>query len=151
MTPEEIKTGMPLLVPFVATCHLQYDEVGPQRAVLRLPDEPAFHNHVGGAHAGAIFTLAESASGAVVLAAFGDLLDRVTPLAARAEISYRKLQKGPVTATAVMERSVDEVRAGVDAGELVQFPVQVTMTDGSGQTTSEMTISWALKPHTRRA
>lgn len=151
MTPEEIKAGMPLLVPFVATLRLEYDEVAPERTVLRLLDDPAFHNHVGGPHAGAIFTLAESASGAAVMAAFGDLLDRVTPLAASATIHYRKLQKGPVTATAALGRPVDEVLAGVEAGELVQFPVEVVMTDEAGTVTSELTISWALKPHRKPA
>ena len=151
MTPEDVKALMPQVVPFVGTLGLLYDEVAPTRAVLRLPDEAAFHNHVGGPHAGAIFTLAESASGAVVMAAFGDLLDRVTPLAASAEIAYRKLQKGPVTATATLGRPVEEVLAGVDAGELVQFPVTVAMTDQDGALTSEMTISWALKPHRKPA
>lgn len=150
MTPDEIKAGMPALVPFVGTLRLEYDEVAPERTVLRLLDDPAFHNHVGGPHAGAIFTLAESASGAAVLAAFGDLLDRVTPLAASAQITYRALQRGPVTATAALGRPVDEVRAGVDAGELVQFPVSVVMTDSGGAVTSEMSIAWALKPHRRQ-
>ena len=47
-----------------------------------------------------MFTLGETASGAVVLAAFGQLLDRAVPLAVRAEIAYRKLAMGPVLATA---------------------------------------------------
>ncbi len=140
---------MPLLVPFVGTLGLEYDVVETERAVLRLSDDAAFHNHVGGPHAGAIFTLAESASGAVVMAAFGDLLDRVTPLAASATITYRKLQKGPVTATAVLGRPIADVLAGVEAGELVQFPIAVTMTDESGLVTSELAINWALKPHQR--
>ena len=149
MTPEDVKALMPQVVPFVGTLKLVYEEVEPTRAVLRLLDEPAFHNHVGGPHAGAIFSLAESATGAVVMASFGDLLDRVTPLAATAQISYRKLQKGPVTATATLGRPREEVLAGVEAGELVQFPVDVVMTDEAGTVTSEMTVSWALKPHRR--
>ena len=147
MTPDQISTLMPTMVPFVGTLGLMYDEVATERAVLRLSDDPAFHNHVGGPHAGAIFTLAESASGAVVMAAFGDLLDRVTPLAASATITYRKLQQGPVTATATLGRPIAEVLAGVEAGELVQFPVEVEMTDTQGTVTSQLTISWALKPH----
>ena len=151
MTPDEVKALMPQVVPFVATLRLEYDEVAPERSVLRLADEAAFHNHVGGPHAGAIFTLAESASGACVMVAFGHLLDRVTPLAAQATISYRKLQKGVVTATAAIGTPVEEVLAGVERGELVQFPVEVVMTDASGTVTSEMSISWALKPHARPA
>ena len=145
---DAIRELMPQLVPFVRTLGLEYLELSEGRAVLRLSDDPAFHNHVAGPHAGAIFTLAESASGAVVIGSFEDLLPTVTPLAASAEIAYTKLQKGPVTATAVLGRPAEEVRAElVEMGRTVQFPVEVTMTDEGGTETSRMSISWALRPH----
>ena len=145
---DAIRTLMPQVVPFVKTLGLEYLELDGERAVLRLNDDPSVHNHVGGPHAGAIFTLAESASGAVVIASFEDLLSRVTPLAASAEIAYLKLQKGPVTAEAVLGRPAAEVRAELDeTGKTVQFPVTVTMRDASGTETSRMTISWALRPN----
>lgn len=145
---DAIRTLMPELVPFVKTLGLEYLELGEGRAVLRLSDDTAFHNHVGGPHAGAIFTLAESASGAVVLGSFEDLLPTVTPLAASATIAYTKLQKGPVTAEALLGRPAAEVRAELEAtGKTVQFPIEVTMRDGDGTETSRMTISWALRPH----
>ena len=133
--------------PFVKTLGIDYLELDAERAVLRLRDEPTFHNHVGGLHAGAMFTLAESASGAVVIASFEDLLTTITPLAASATISYVRLAKGPVTAEAVLGRSAAEVRAELaETGETVQFPVQVTLTTEDGRTNAEMTISWALRP-----
>ena len=145
---DAIRELMPQLVPFVKTLGLEYLELDDGRAVLRLSDDPAFHNHVAGPHAGAIFTLAESASGAVVIGSFEDLLPTVTPLAASAEIAYSKLQKGPVTATAVLGRPADEVRAELaETGKTVQFPVEVTMADEAGNETSRMTISWALRPN----
>ena len=145
---DAIRELMPNLVPFVKTLGLEYVELDAARAVLRLPDEAAFHNHVGGPHAGALFTLAESASGAVVIGSFEDLLPTVTPLAARAEIVYLKLAKGPITAEAVLSRPAAEVRAELDeTGRTVQFPVEVTLRDGDGAQTARMTISWALRPH----
>ena len=145
---DAIRETMPQLVPFVKTLGLEYLELSEGRAVLRLSDDPAFFNHVGGPHAGAIFTLAESASGAVVIGSFEDLLSRVTPLAASAEIVYTKLQKGPVTAEATLGRPADEVRRELDeTGKTVQFPVTVQMRDAEGNDTSRMTISWALRPH----
>lgn len=144
---DAIRETMPQLVPFVKTLGLEYLELSEGRAVLRLADDPAFFNHVGGPHAGAIFTLAESASGAVVIGSFEDLLATVTPLAASAEIVYTKLQRGPVTAEALLGRPADEVRQElVDTGKTVQFPVHVQMRDTDGNDTSRMTISWALRP-----
>ena len=70
------------------------------------------------------------------------------PLAASAEIAYTKLQKGPVTAEALLGRPAAEVRRELDeTGRTVQFPVTVQMRDEAGDDTSHMTISWALLPH----
>ncbi|MEU0842424.1 DUF4442 domain-containing protein [Streptomyces sp. NPDC005962] len=133
-------------VPMVRTLNLEFVETSAERAVVRLPDQSDFHNHVGGPHAGAMFTLAESASGAVVLAAFGDQLGRAVPLAVRAEIDYKKLAKGPVTATARLGRPVADVVAGLDAGERPEFPVRIEITREDGAVTGEMSITWTLRP-----
>ncbi|GLV75743.1 MULTISPECIES: DUF4442 domain-containing protein [Streptomyces] len=135
-------------VPMVRTLNLEFVEASPERAVLRLPDQPDFHNHVGGPHAGAMFTLAESASGAVVLAAFADQLGRAVPLAVRAEIGYKKLAKGPVTATATLGRPAAEVIAELDAGQRPEFPVNIAITREDGAVTGEMSIVWTLRPQT---
>ena len=81
-------------VPMARTLGIEFTGVTPRRAVARLPDQPALHNHVGGPHAGALFTLGESTSGAVVLAAFSEQLARAVPLAVRADITYLKLARG---------------------------------------------------------
>jgi uncharacterized protein (TIGR00369 family) len=135
-------------VPMAATLGLEFLETTAERAVVRLPDRPEYRNHVGGPHAGAMFTLAESASGAVVLAAFGAELHRAVPLAVRAEIAYRKLAMGPVTATAALGRPAAEVIAVLDAGERPEFPVEIAIRREDGAVTGEMTVVWTLRPGT---
>ncbi|MER6688678.1 DUF4442 domain-containing protein [Streptomyces minutiscleroticus] len=134
-------------VPMVRTLNLEYLETTPERAVLVLPDQGEYHNHVGGPHAGAMFTLGESASGAVVLAAFGDQLSRAVPLAVRADIAYRKLALGPVKATATLGRPAGEVVAELDAGRRPEFPVAVEIQREDGAVTGEMTVVWTLRPN----
>ncbi|MFF3561201.1 DUF4442 domain-containing protein [Streptomyces sp. NPDC002574] len=134
-------------VPMVRTLNLEYAETTAERAVLRLPDQADYHNHVGGPHAGAMFTLAESASGAIVLAAFADQLSRAVPLAVRAEISYKKLAMGPVTATAELGRPAAEIIAELDKGERPEFPVTVRIRREDGAVTGEMSIVWTLRPN----
>ncbi|MGI5466576.1 DUF4442 domain-containing protein [Streptomyces sp. CA-132043] len=134
-------------VPMARTLNLEYAETTAERAVVRLPDQPDFHNHVGGPHAGAMFTLAESASGAIVMAAFGSQLTRAVPLAVRAEIGYKKLAMGPVTATAELGRPVDEVIAELDEGKRPEFPVNIAITREDGAVTGEMSIIWTLRPN----
>ncbi len=148
---DTIRTSMPAAVPFISTLGLEYLELSDEHAVLGMPDQERLHNHVGGPHAGAMFSLGESASGAVVLAAFSDLLNEVTPLAASAHIDYLALAKGEVRARATLSRSVADVRAELNAGGLPQFPVSVQITDAQGVLTGEMTVTWALKPHRRPA
>ncbi|MFJ4806554.1 DUF4442 domain-containing protein [Streptomyces murinus] len=134
-------------VPMVRTLNLEFVEVTAERAVLRLPDQPDYHNHIGGPHAGAMFTLAESASGAIVLTAFGDQLSHAVPLAVRAEIGYKKLAMGPVTATATLGRPVAEVVAELDAGGRPEFPVAIAIEREDGAVTGEMTVVWTLRPN----
>lgn len=134
-------------VPMARTLNLTYLETSPERVVVSLPDQSEFHNHVGGPHAGAMFTLAESASGAVTLAAFADELSRAVPLPVHVEMDFKKLAKGVVTATAELGRPVAEVVAELDRGERPEFPVHVAITRADGAVTGEMTIVWTLRPN----
>jgi uncharacterized protein (TIGR00369 family) len=144
---DAIRSLMPQLVPFVATLKIEYEHLDATSAVCVLRDDPAFHNHVGGLHAGAMFTLAETASGAIVMASFEDLVQSgVTPLAATASITYTRLAKGDVTASAELGRPAEDVRAELaETGRTTQFPVEVTLSSADGET-GRMTISWALRP-----
>ncbi|MYY02974.1 MULTISPECIES: DUF4442 domain-containing protein [unclassified Streptomyces] len=134
-------------VPMVRTLNLEFLESTADRAVVRMPDQADYHNHVGGPHAGAMFTLAESASGAIVIAAFGDQLTRAVPLAVSAEIGYKKLAMGEVTATATLGRPAAEVVAELDAGERPEFPVSIQIRRADGAVTGEMTVIWTLRPN----
>jgi len=134
-------------VPFARTLGLEFESAEPGRAVVRLPDAEAVHNHVGGPHAGAMFALGETASGAVVLATFADSLDRALPLAVRAEIAYRKVAMGPVQAVARLDGDPAAVVAELDAGGRPEFPVHVDIGTDDGVHTAEMTVTWTLRPH----
>jgi acyl-coenzyme A thioesterase PaaI-like protein len=137
-------------VPFAGTLGVRFEAVDVDadgvRCRVLLPDRRANHNHVGGPHAGALFALGETASGAVVLAAFGTVLDRAVPLAVRAEIAYRRLALGDVWATARLGRPAAEVMAELDAGVRPEFPVHVEIATADGVVTAELTVAWTLRP-----
>lgn len=126
---------------------MEFLETTAERAVVRLPDRADFHNHVGGPHAGAMFTLGDTVSGAIVLAAFGEQLARAVPLVVKAEIGYKKLAMGVITATATVGRPVADVVAELDAGGRPEFPVAVVFHREDGAVTGEMTIVWTLRPN----
>ncbi|MEU3348870.1 DUF4442 domain-containing protein [Streptomyces sp. NPDC006700] len=149
MSADQMSIGEMLAatVPMARTLNLEFRQTTPERAVVALPDQADYHNHVGGPHAGAMFTLGESASGAIVLAAFGDQLSRAVPLAVRAEIAYRKLAMGAVTATATLGRPAADVVAELDTGKRPEFPVTVEIRRADGDVTAEMTVVWTLRPN----
>ena len=142
---EGVKAGMPTLVPMVGTLSLEFLKLDETTAVVRLPDQPEYHNHIGGPHAGAMFTLGESASGALVLGNFADHLARVTPLAVEANIAYKKVAMGPVVAAAVLTRPAAEVLAELDAGTRPEFRVDITIATEDGTVTGQMYVVWTLK------
>ncbi|KAA2262469.1 DUF4442 domain-containing protein [Solihabitans fulvus] len=134
-------------VPWVRSNEVELLEVDAERVVASLPDHEHLRNHVGGPHAAMTFGLGETASGAIVMAAFSSVLDRATPLVARSEIAYRKLALGAVRAEAVLGRPADEVIAELAEGTRPEFPVQVTVSNAEGVTTAEMTVVWTLRPN----
>ncbi|GAA2592226.1 DUF4442 domain-containing protein [Dactylosporangium fulvum] len=146
-----LAAGLTSAVPFARTVGIEIVDVTVGgdgiRAVATLPDEERLHNHVAGPHAGALFALGETASGAVVMAAFGPHLALGTPLAVRADIAYKKLAVGPVRATATLGRGVDEVLAELSNGERPEFPVTIEITRADGAVTTEMTVVWTIRPH----
>jgi uncharacterized protein (TIGR00369 family) len=134
-------------VPFARTLGVSFVDMSDDGMVtLALPDDEALHNHVGGPHAGALFSLGETASGAVVLATFTAVLDRSVPLTTRAEITYRKVARGPVRATARLGRPAAEIVAELDSGVRPEFDVLVEISTGDGTVTADMVVVWTLRP-----
>lgn len=139
-------------VPFARTLNISFISISSEaasgvHAVAELPDDVSVHNHIGGPHAGAMYSLAELASGAVVMGTFADQLNHAVPLAVRAEIAYRKLAMGTVRASATLARPPAEVVAELGAGTRPEFPVRVEMTRPDGVVCAEVTVVWTLRPH----
>ena len=73
------------------------------------------------------------------------IMGEITPLAESAEISYRALAKGEITATARFTEDRDALLAQLDADGRVRFQVHVKMTDADGTLVAEMTVGWYVR------
>lgn len=142
---DRIAAGFLERVPMAQTLGLRIDDASPTRATVTLLDQAPFHNHIGGPHAGAMFTLAETASGVIVFVAFGAQLGRATPLAVRAEVDYRKLAMGDLVASAHLDQDPAGIIVALDAGERPEFDVKVDVCRGDGAVVAEVLICWTLR------
>ncbi|HEX3324604.1 MAG TPA: DUF4442 domain-containing protein [Solirubrobacterales bacterium] len=142
---DAIAQGMTQAVPFAGLLGLEIIRVTEGEAVVRLSERPDLTNHVGSQHAGALFTAAETASGAAFVGAFAERLGDVTPLARNAEISYEKIAKGPIEASARLGIPAADALATLDAEGKVVFPCQIELTDASGLRVATATVQWHVR------
>jgi uncharacterized protein (TIGR00369 family) len=142
---DAIAKGMAMAVPYIGHMGIEVTEMSEGEATAVLPDRPELHNHVGSQHAGALFGVAETASGAAFVGAFAVRMGDVTPLARSAEISYVKVARGQVEAKAKLGVPADEALAALDKDGRVDFSVEVEMTDGEGDVVASATVDWNVR------
>lgn len=140
-----IAKGMTQAVPFAGHLNLEITEVSAGEATVLLPERPELLNHVGSQHAGALFTAAETASGAAFVGAFAERMGDVTPLARSAEISYEKIAKGEITAKGRLGVPAEEALATLDAEGKVEFPCEIELTDAEGTLVAAANVRWHVR------
>ncbi len=142
---DAIAQGMTQAVPFAGHLGLEITSIAEGEAVVVLPERAELTNHVGSQHAGALFTVAETASGAAFVGAFAERMGEVTPLARSAEIAYEKIAKGPIEAKATLGVPVAEALATLDSEGKVEFPCEIELTDGDGARVATATVDWHVR------
>lgn len=142
---DAIAKGMAMAVPFTGHLNLEITEISAGEAKVRLPRRPELNNHVGSQHAGALFTVAETASGAAFVGAFAVRIGEITPLARSAEIDYLQIANGPILATATLGIEAADALATLDSDGKVEFPCEVSLTDESGAQVATATVHWHVR------
>jgi acyl-coenzyme A thioesterase PaaI-like protein len=143
MTPfDALKAQLSAAVPFAAHVGIALGTIGEGTATAALEQSQATSNHVATMHAGALFTLAETASGAAMAGLFLERLAAVRPVAASATIAFSKPARGAIRAAAVVEGEKSALFAALDAEGKVRFPVAVTITDSAEREVARMTVDW---------
>jgi uncharacterized protein (TIGR00369 family) len=140
-----IAKSMGTAVPYIGHMGIEVTAMEEGAATAVLPDRPELHNHVGSQHAGALFGVAETASGAAFVGAFAARMGDVTPLARSAQISYLKVARGPIEANAKLAMPAADALATLDADGRVDFSVEVEMTDPQGGAVATATVDWNVR------
>lgn len=146
MSPfDAVKQQLSTIVPFAKHTGVVIDEITAEGATCHLDQRGEVENHIQSMHAGAMFVLGEQASGAAFAGAFLDRMMTVRPVAASAEIKYLKVAKGTLVAKAQLDGDAEALKATLDAEGRVRFPVNVSMTDSSGDEVATLVVDWHLK------
>ena len=146
-----IAKSMPAAVPYIGHMGIEVTAMGEGAATAVLPDRPELHNHVGSQHAGALFGVAETASGAAFVGGFAARMGDLTPLARSAQISYLKVARGPIEAKAKLAMPAADALATLDAAGRVDFSVEVEMTDPEGNAVATATVDWNVRLKTPKS
>ena len=91
------------------------DTIGSGTATVSMPDDQKLHNHLGTPHAGALFTLAETASGAAMAGGFAELIPSLRPVAKESRIQYQKVAKGATRAVGRVPGDLAALKAELKA------------------------------------
>ena len=130
-------------IPFNALIGIQRAEA--EGALLRLPSDPRYLNHLGSVHASALLALAEASSGEFLLRHFGSS-EGIVPVVRRLDSKFRRPASGSVTSTA---SATPEALARLDA-ELASkgrsiILVIVELHDHSGTNVLSATVEWFIQ------
>jgi len=85
-------------VPYAKHTGIELLVIADGHGVAQLPDVHETQNHMGSQHAGALFTLAEAASGAASVSLFADKIAMVRAAIIEAKINYKKSARGVIKA-----------------------------------------------------
>lgn len=142
---EAVRAQLSQAVPYAVHTGVEILEVESGGARARLAEQPHTLNHVGSQHAGALFTLAEAASGAAMVGAFLPRMATMRPLAASASIDYLAIARGPIEATARIDGDVPSLLEALDKDGRIRFPVTIELADETGRGVARMTVDWHIK------
>lgn len=143
MTPyDRIKANLDTAVPFANHVGVTLLEIADGTASAELEQREEVSNHIKSMHAGAMFTLGEAASGAAMAGALAPVISQMRPVAAVANIAFKKIAMGKLTAYAKTSQQGAELMQTLSQAGKVAFDVVVDIQDANGDAVVEMTVNW---------
>lgn len=132
-------------VPFAKYVGVELLEVGDGFAKARLVQRPDVSNHIATMHAGALYTLAETASGAAMTGAFIETIGSLRPVTAEARIRYLKIARGEISSTARTSEPGETLRARLREEGKAVFDVVVELSNEQDQPVATMIVTWHVR------
>ncbi len=132
-------------IPFLAPLGMEITEDGEGVTHVQLPFREGVTNHVGTLHAGALFTVAETAAGVAAWKVVPG--EQAAVLLRSSSVRYTRRAAGKVTASARADESAaEEARAAFETAQRADLVVEATVEDGDGETVFVGSFDYALRP-----
>lgn len=152
MVFEAIRRQLVRSVPFARLLGIEVEALDARQARTRLAAQAQLSNHVGTVHAGALFTVCETASGAALAGAMVSVVMRTRFVVRDAQVEYLKPALGEVRARA---RLVEEAAAVLQALQrdgradvAVDVSAVTAAADGAENLVARASFNWRLKLQT---
>ncbi|MDB4971379.1 MAG: thioesterase [Myxococcales bacterium] len=143
MDASSVKNLVEQLIPFAKKTGVVAEELTATKVKLRLPDDPTNLNPMGILHAGATFTLAETAAAALCLMALGS---QAMFIGKRVDISFRRPGKGEIAAVAQLTPvEAQRILDGVKRDGKTEAAITVDVVDGAGEPVASATVTMSVR------
>lgn len=136
--------------PFIRHVGIDIKSVGKGIAETEIPDAPHLKNHIGTAHAAAVFMLCETASGAAMAGAFIPVLLEIRPVVREARINYLRTGRGALHAVAKIATDPELLLQRLTSDGSVDFDIEVEAQSDDGIIVATATYVWNLKKGERQ-
>jgi acyl-coenzyme A thioesterase PaaI-like protein len=141
---ELIKRDFGSVVPFAAHARIEVVEVGAGLGIARLQEAPEVHNHIGSVHAGALFTLGETASAVAMLGVFAEQISSIRPVTDEVTIAYLKIARGTQVATARTALPVKRLQNELAAQGRATLDLTVDIANDRAGIVAQMNAKWVV-------
>jgi len=142
---EMMKTFFEQNVPYAKHTGIELLEIADGHGAAKLPDRSETTNHMGTQHAGALFTLAEAASGAASVFLFADKVTTVKAAIVEANIAYLRSARGEIIAEGKLRQSGADILSTFNSDGKVEYMVDVVLKDSKDREVCKMDVKWSIK------
>lgn len=140
-----VKMQMDGKVPFAKACGVRLSSMGDGVARCEMVQKPELLDDTGKLADGALFTLAETCSGAAMAGGFASVILGVRPVAAQVEFEVLQPALGLINAQAKVAQAISPLKKTLRTTGKINFPVEVEVSDASGHSVARMRVTWNLK------
>lgn len=144
MVYEMIRKRVSDTVPFARHIGVELTKVGDGTAEATVSLKPELLNHIKTAHAGVLFTLAETASGGAMGGAMAPYMMEARPIVSNSSIEYIKTGKTDLIALAEVEGDKEALRQTLNNEGKVVFDVNVLIKDLDQEEVARVKVTWHI-------